>query len=220
MGRVRNAVLTILSTVSERNRGQKQPVFLGLDFECVQEPGIVLGDYARQICPCGDDGIWIVVLVLLHRLEKQAGIYFAPCNAHRLLLVTYVIALKLTHDTSRINGRVPGGVDLDDLCEMEAAFLQLVDWRVYIDPSTFKRCGESLTELARCRCAASEVPAPVIPDRVVSAWGVPAASAVGTGPRPPACPRAAATPAARSSQAARRRTSRLHAAIAQARVHP
>eukprot|EP01065_Artemidia_motanka_P035947 TRINITY_DN43857_c0_g1_i1.p1 TRINITY_DN43857_c0_g1~~TRINITY_DN43857_c0_g1_i1.p1 ORF type:complete len:224 (+),score=37.44 TRINITY_DN43857_c0_g1_i1:81-752(+) len=220
MGRVLGVVLHILLNVSNKNRGHSQPEGIGLDFEGVHDPDISLRDYAQQIWVSGDESIWIVVLLLLQRLQESANLYVSPGNAHRLLLVTYVIALKLTHDVSRINKRVPGGVDLDDLCEMETSFLQLVDWHVHIDPSMFKLCAASLGAVARCHAVASEVPAPIIPEKVLCSWKASTAGLIAsppTSPRRQAAPRSLFPVPRKSQERVRRRTSRLHAALAQTR---
>lgn len=99
-----------------------------------------------------------MALLFIDRLvRRQPYITVNKMSCHRLLLTGMVVAAK-THDdrfyTNKFYARI-GGVELQDLNLMEARFLKLLDWAVFVKPEEFKSfsCAcESILGMAQGRC--------------------------------------------------------------------
>eukprot|EP01060_Flectonema_neradi_P021386 TRINITY_DN2898_c6_g1_i1.p1 TRINITY_DN2898_c6_g1~~TRINITY_DN2898_c6_g1_i1.p1 ORF type:complete len:184 (+),score=36.02 TRINITY_DN2898_c6_g1_i1:48-554(+) len=78
----------------------------------------------------GTAELFTVMLIFINRLEQCAGIELTSRNCHRLLLTTFVIASKATEDflfSNKYYAQI-GGISLQDLNEMEVAFLNSTNW--------------------------------------------------------------------------------------------
>eukprot|EP01065_Artemidia_motanka_P051935 TRINITY_DN9246_c0_g1_i2.p1 TRINITY_DN9246_c0_g1~~TRINITY_DN9246_c0_g1_i2.p1 ORF type:complete len:195 (+),score=38.95 TRINITY_DN9246_c0_g1_i2:65-649(+) len=160
-------VSEILAATVRANDSQSpppSPSSEGNEFECCEVPAISITDYMRQIYRYGSDETWVLVLVLVDRVCKSVGRLLSSTNAHRIVLTAYLLALKLTMDSSKILSAVSrfSGVDADDLCEMEQAFLKATSWNIGVSERLFSTvagllCAGGLTKKRRYS-------GPVIPD--------------------------------------------------------
>jgi len=112
-------------------------------FECKFPPAITIQDYVSRVlrytqchASCA-----VVSLVYLDRLTKRhPWIQVSPLTCHRLLLTSVVIAIKYYDDTYYSNafyGKV-GGLALKELNALEKTYLQLLDYKLFVDPQEFQ----------------------------------------------------------------------------------
>ncbi|CAK0903743.1 unnamed protein product [Prorocentrum cordatum] len=91
--------------------------------------------------PRREEGCAVVSLVYLDRLLKRhPWITVGPLTCHRLVLVSVVLAIKFWDDTYYSNSFYSkvGGVQLKDLNNLEKTYLQLLDYRLCVDPREYE----------------------------------------------------------------------------------
>lgn len=78
-------------------------------------------------------------LLYIERVQKNTGMKITLYNVHRLLITGIMIAAKVLDDFQPNQKYFAdlGGVSVAELCRLEAAFLQLCDYNVNVDPEIF-----------------------------------------------------------------------------------
>jgi len=126
-------------------------------FHSVSVPSISPSTYLESYLTC--DGLRgkehmseqtvLVALLLLDRLvvaHSSRGMHLCSSNVHRVLLTAMMLAAKLLDDEAYCSeywSRV-GGVSLSHLNELEVAFLQLIDHRLFVTPEELDAVRASL----------------------------------------------------------------------------
>lgn len=128
-------------------------------FHAVRTPSMSLEKYAarlHQYFRCSG-GCYVLALVYLDRLiERCPAIGLSPRCCHRLLLASLVVAVKFHDDVyySDVLYAKCGGVRVKELNVMVARLVELLDWRLHVQPEEY--------ELYRDLCeVASEGAAPM-----------------------------------------------------------
>lgn len=133
-------------------------------FCAVSAPALDLGAYLRRIVQyfgCSRE-CFVAASIYIDRLLK-ANPKFAvtPLNVHRLLLTGAVLGAKFHDDDYYSNAWYAqvGGLSNKELNHLEAEFLRLIDWRVYVSEEDFERyhvllrsVGEQGLEKAMSMC--------------------------------------------------------------------
>eukprot|EP01062_Namystynia_karyoxenos_P062865 TRINITY_DN55722_c0_g1_i1.p1 TRINITY_DN55722_c0_g1~~TRINITY_DN55722_c0_g1_i1.p1 ORF type:complete len:254 (+),score=47.39 TRINITY_DN55722_c0_g1_i1:81-842(+) len=140
-------------------------------FDCVDVPGLSFGDYVRQLAVLKRDDVWPSALIFASRYCAKADVPFNVHAMHRLMLTAYTVACKLYYDLHGLSRPAAfyGSVGLQDLHRMERAFLQLIDWDLYISAEEYAAVADNLAqheENARCAMNAPGDPYPLIADAV------------------------------------------------------
>eukprot|EP01064_Diplonema_japonicum_P030725 TRINITY_DN5299_c2_g1_i1.p1 TRINITY_DN5299_c2_g1~~TRINITY_DN5299_c2_g1_i1.p1 ORF type:complete len:201 (+),score=41.66 TRINITY_DN5299_c2_g1_i1:60-662(+) len=106
-------------------------------FDCAKVPVIGIKDYIMRLCLKGGctTSALITMVVYIDRLFRVGKVRVTRYNVHRVVLVTFVAAIKSYSDAFYSNKYycVVGGVQLRELNKMEAAFLTLVNWNLLVD---------------------------------------------------------------------------------------
>lgn len=106
-------------------------------------PGISIEAYMRRLVIHANctSSAFIVALVLLDRFrEKQPHLFLSQLNIHRLLITALMVAAKMTDDRSakpRFFARVGGMPSFQEIIHLEASFLSLVQYQVFVSPSEY-----------------------------------------------------------------------------------
>lgn len=133
-------------------------------FEGLKVPGICISNYLKRLIryleawkPVLADQISIsercivMSMLLIDKLcTKNKDFQLSVFNIHRILLVTFLLAVKYTEDIPFPNSfwaRV-GGVPLDSLNRMEISFLKMCDFNVHIPPSHFEITLKRFTSIS------------------------------------------------------------------------
>eukprot|EP00756_Hemistasia_phaeocysticola_P009453 Hpha_TRINITY_DN14890_c1_g1::TRINITY_DN14890_c1_g1_i2::g.169885::m.169885 len=123
------------------------------------KPTRSLRDYLRRLAKymACSAGCFLYSLILIDRLVKYSGeradlwisnnfMLFKPFSMHRLFLTALVLAAKLNDDIYYINtyyARV-GGVTQQELCLLEAHFLNMIEWDIYVSAEEYRRYESQL----------------------------------------------------------------------------
>ena len=93
------------------------------------------------------DGTLLISAVLLERI-RYSGILFNKLTIHRLVLISIVIACKLYDDDSVCNSYWSdiGGVHLDELNNMELAFLKAISYNLFITDGKIVSMSRIITQ--------------------------------------------------------------------------
>jgi len=101
--------------------------------DCVEEPGVSIGDFLRLVCEGLDAWELGIAFVLVDRLTKLCSVPVSPISAHRLILTAIIISVKVRREcTVMEHFSETTGLDTIDLCRMEAAFLSILAFDVHV----------------------------------------------------------------------------------------
>lgn len=134
-------------------------------FQCAFPPSIRIQDYVARVLRFSQchEGCAVVSLVYLDRLLKRhPWITVGPLTCHRLVLVSVVLAIKFYDDTYYSNSFYAkvGGVQLKDLNNLERIYLQLIEYRLCVDPREYDEYHGIMMKAAQLPVAAGKHPAP------------------------------------------------------------
>eukprot|EP01061_Rhynchopus_euleeides_P019544 TRINITY_DN32115_c0_g1_i1.p1 TRINITY_DN32115_c0_g1~~TRINITY_DN32115_c0_g1_i1.p1 ORF type:complete len:269 (+),score=95.13 TRINITY_DN32115_c0_g1_i1:487-1293(+) len=84
---------------------------------------------------------WAACFIILTRFAEAQPHAVTPHTAHRLVLVAFLLAMKVTSEKRLSNTCMAkyGGVNLSNLNEMERCFLMDIDFQVYISREEYEQ---------------------------------------------------------------------------------
>eukprot|EP00727_Mastigamoeba_balamuthi_P006053 m51a1_g2067 hypothetical protein (244) ;mRNA; f:1444397-1445895 len=122
-------------------------------FEGKGPPTVPVTDYINRVAyyiPQCSPTMWVTALLYIDRLLKlNQGLSITYYNIHRIILGSVICALKFHEDKTYGNdyfARV-GGVPVPELNSIEAMFLQLLKWELYVNPVTFAHAAIALSKI-------------------------------------------------------------------------
>eukprot|EP01062_Namystynia_karyoxenos_P059942 TRINITY_DN51379_c0_g1_i1.p1 TRINITY_DN51379_c0_g1~~TRINITY_DN51379_c0_g1_i1.p1 ORF type:complete len:440 (+),score=62.57 TRINITY_DN51379_c0_g1_i1:83-1321(+) len=146
------------------------PVDGWADFECIVPPAepIIKFCTLRMSRACRPE-LWPLVLILIDRLCRMTNIKLNVFNVHRLVTTAVSLTVKYSSDCCGVSQAVSalGGVDNDDLVDMELCFLLLIDWRLEIPSGAYDRVIQKLPQIKAAAMAPASSGAPLIPDGIL-----------------------------------------------------
>lgn len=112
-------------------------------FTSAFEPSIAIKAYVERISKylhCSYEA-YICGMCLLERVERCTGVQITPLNAHRLMLIAMRVSTKFLDDKHYTNAYFAkiGGVTTKEFNQLEMAFLQAIDYCLFVDSSDFQR---------------------------------------------------------------------------------
>jgi hypothetical protein len=132
-------VRQVVSSMQIKKASGKSPTS---SFQSVSIPKVSLSSYASRIYKyfrCTDE-CFVLCLVYIDRIARaHPEIEVTDFSCHRLFFISAVVAAKFHDDTYASNeyfARV-GGIQTAELNALEAEFLQLLHWRLYVGPSEY-----------------------------------------------------------------------------------
>jgi len=114
----------------------------GSCFQCVTPPKVNITKYLTRIHKyfrCSDE-CFVLALAYVDRVVKsRSELQVTTLTCHRLLLASCVVAAKF-HDDEYVSNEYyakVGGIELAELNALEAEFLTLLDWRLFVCPREY-----------------------------------------------------------------------------------
>lgn len=114
----------------------------GSSFQCVCPPKVSITKYLTRIHKyfhCSDE-CFVLALAYVDRLVKtQPLVQVTPLTCHRLMLASCVVAAKFHDDEFVSNDYYAkvGGIEASELNALEAEFLLLLDWKLFVSPREY-----------------------------------------------------------------------------------
>jgi hypothetical protein len=111
-------------------------------FQSVSLPKVSISSYSSRIYKylrCTDE-CFVLCMVYIDRVVKaHQGLEVTDLTCHRLFFISAVVAAKFHDDMYAGNDYFAkvGGLDLEELNALEAEFLQLLDWKLYVGASEY-----------------------------------------------------------------------------------
>lgn len=125
-------------------------------FDCVYPPDVSVHEYLTRLYDhmrCSPE-CYVLSMIYINRLmELNSELALSVTNVHRLLLTTVVVAAKFFDDKYCANdyyARI-GGLATKELNSLEARFLEMVGWKVYVSQEECLECLQSLRSLGGSR---------------------------------------------------------------------
>eukprot|EP00756_Hemistasia_phaeocysticola_P009452 Hpha_TRINITY_DN14890_c1_g1::TRINITY_DN14890_c1_g1_i1::g.169884::m.169884 len=118
-----------------------------------EKPIRSLRDYLRRLAKymACSAGCFLYSLILIDRLVKYSGeradLWISkPFSMHRLFLTALMLAAKLNDDIFYINTYYAkvGGVTAQELCLLEAHFLNMIEWDIFVSAEEYRRYESQL----------------------------------------------------------------------------
>lgn len=122
-------------------------------FHSVRVPKVSLSSYASRIQKyfrCTDE-CFVLCLVYIDRIVKHnPDIQVTDLSCHRLLLTGCMVAAKFHDDEYASNEYFAkvGGIETKELNALEAEFLQLLDWKVFVRRKEYDWFHETLRSIS------------------------------------------------------------------------
>ncbi len=114
----------------------------------INKPLISIYDYLCRINRYSSFELstYIVSLIYLDRICKEAKIFLTPYNIHKLLFTSILIAAKYNEDKLYTNSHYAkiAGVSTKELINMENCFLFAIKFKLYIDVKTYQEYSSCL----------------------------------------------------------------------------
>eukprot|EP01062_Namystynia_karyoxenos_P048278 TRINITY_DN366_c0_g1_i1.p1 TRINITY_DN366_c0_g1~~TRINITY_DN366_c0_g1_i1.p1 ORF type:complete len:210 (+),score=57.50 TRINITY_DN366_c0_g1_i1:112-741(+) len=110
-------------------------------FDGADVPRVPVQDYVIRMLKysgCSSE-VFTMAALYTRRLRSSGGVRLTSLNVHRVLLACVVVAAKLRDDafhSNRFYARM-GGVELEELNNLERVLLDLLQWHVRVDPEEF-----------------------------------------------------------------------------------
>mmetsp|Transcript_109349 Transcript_109349/g.282704 ORF Transcript_109349/g.282704 Transcript_109349/m.282704 type:complete len:145 (-) Transcript_109349:297-731(-) len=122
-------------------------------FHCIRPPGVGIRDYLariRKFFGCTLECYVMGLLYIDRLIKRHPNIAVSPLSSHRLLLCAMMLAAKFQDDVFYSNtfyAKV-GGLRVEELNNLEAKMVQLLDYRLYISPEEFELYRKILCKAA------------------------------------------------------------------------
>lgn len=120
-----------------------EPARAHTGFHSSSAPSMTLAAYMarlHQYFGCSG-GCYVLALIYLDRLTKRCpDIAISPLCCHRLLLISLMVAAKFNDDVFYSNMRYGqvGGVHLKEINRLEARFVELLGWKLQVQPEEYE----------------------------------------------------------------------------------
>ena len=105
-------------------------------FEVTKTAHINIKDYLVRMCKYGhcSPTVFACMALYVDRFRKGSGIDLTSRNVHRILLAAFLVGAKLNDDIYYSNKYYAsiGGVSLSEINEIEASFLEITQWDMYV----------------------------------------------------------------------------------------
>jgi len=111
-------------------------------FHAIRAPQLSIHDYLMRIAKyfqCSHE-CFVLCLVYIDRIVKlHPEFTISNLNIHRLLVTSIMLAVKFFDDVYYSNSYYAkvGGVKTREVNALEAQFLQLIEWRMYVSPQEY-----------------------------------------------------------------------------------
>lgn len=138
--RIFDALATVLMHMAETTASQSTP--LSCSFTAARVPKVSLKGYAgriRKFFGCTNE-CFVLCLVYIDRIVKShPEIQVNDKTMHRLFLIGTMVAAKFHDDEYASNEYFSkvGGIATNELNALEAEFLELINWRLYVKGSDY-----------------------------------------------------------------------------------
>eukprot|EP01063_Lacrimia_lanifica_P016814 TRINITY_DN23393_c0_g1_i1.p1 TRINITY_DN23393_c0_g1~~TRINITY_DN23393_c0_g1_i1.p1 ORF type:complete len:280 (+),score=54.63 TRINITY_DN23393_c0_g1_i1:46-885(+) len=120
---------------------------------------ISLHDFLVRMCKYGDcsAGAFIVMAVYLARLQKKTGLRLVSSIIHRVVLVAFVTAVKMTDDLFFSNSYYArmAGISAKEMRVLENVFVTWMEWDFVVSDSEFRTYALRLDKLGGRKSGAS-----------------------------------------------------------------
>lgn len=111
-------------------------------FHAVREPNVSIQDYLFRIARyflCSPE-CFVMALVYVDRIMKRhCDFIVCKLNIHRLIVTSMMLSVKFFDDVYYSNAYYAkvGGVRASEMNVLEAHFLKLIDWHLFVSPEEF-----------------------------------------------------------------------------------
>jgi len=136
------ALAKLLSHMATASKPPATPCYKSNRFQSVRAPQVSLTSYAsriRKFFRCTDE-CFVLCLVYIDRIVKlHPDMQVTDLTCHRLLLIGTMVAAKFHDDEYASNAYFAkvGGIETVELNAMEAKFMELINWRLYVKASDY-----------------------------------------------------------------------------------
>jgi hypothetical protein len=142
------SIANLLLASAASSSGEKQPFAI---FDAIEIPTMNLVDYAKRIWKYFQSSHESHVLALLYVnrfLEAEPKFTLSKLNVHRLFLACTVVAAKFFDDSYLYNSFYAqvGGVSMQELNDLELKVLEVIRWKLHVDPAVYDKFNMAVLE--------------------------------------------------------------------------
>ena len=138
----------ILTSIIQNNRKNRNGKKDNSPFVHEHAPKISIFDYLLRIQKYSniENSSFIIALIYIDRICTKKGIILTKYNIHRILFTAILIAAKYNEDIIYDNlyySKI-AGVEIKELLDLENAFLNYIDFELFISNDIYKQYSEYL----------------------------------------------------------------------------
>lgn len=113
-------------------------------FHATRVPQVSIEDYLKRIAmyfPCSDECLVLGLVYIDRVLHLHPDFVVSGLSIHRLLVTAITLSAKFHNDLFFRNEHYAkvAGLKAQELRSLEARFLQLIDWRLHVQPEEYQR---------------------------------------------------------------------------------
>ena len=113
-------------------------------FHSTRAPHISISDYVArfvEFCPYGS-ACFVMAFIYIDRIGQQLkGIPFNDLTSHKLLSTSIILGIKFVEDEVFDDDyfAAVAGVSVKEFLDLQSSFLELLDWKLSVNPEDFER---------------------------------------------------------------------------------
>ena len=144
-------IISLLFTNICEENNEKNKNGVDKYFETKSEPSISIKDYIKRLYEFSkpNESTIISSLIYIDRFCQNNNIIITKCNIYKLLLTSFVIAMKYNEDfiySINVYSKI-GGVSSTELKNLEMKFLFMIEFELYIDKELYYNYYNNLKSL-------------------------------------------------------------------------
>jgi hypothetical protein len=144
--KVISEVLTVFCEQSKFNKDEN--LFLVKSFTTKKRPNISIYDFLKRLYKYSkvSENILILVLIYIDRLCRNRKICLNYFNIHKLIIASFVTAIKFNSDEYYSLGIYAklGGISQKEIVSLEYEFIALLDFNLFVEEKLFYKYNNNL----------------------------------------------------------------------------
>ena len=144
--KVISEVLTVFCEQSKFNKDEN--LFLVKSFTTKKRPNISIYEFLKRLYKYSkvSENILILVLIYIDRLCRNRKICLNYFNIHKLIIASFVTAIKFNSDEYYSLGIYAklGGISQKEIVSLEYEFIALLDFKLFVEEKLFYKYNNNL----------------------------------------------------------------------------
>jgi hypothetical protein len=150
--RIIKIIAELLKSICEEGKSNKDDTLLLVKpFISKKIPSISIIDYIERLLKYSkvSDNLFIIALIYIDRISRKHKINLNYYNIHKIILASFICTIKFYEDECfpmNFYAKM-GGITLKEINSLEYEFLNLIDFKLFVDNDLFEKYNNNLRSL-------------------------------------------------------------------------